>query len=169
MKPSTLLYQELKAAGLNFFVSVPCKLLDELISLIEEDKDIVYTPVTREEEGIGILSGAFLAGKRPAILMQNSGLGNSINAVCSLSNYYGFTLVFVISHRGTDGEVIDAQRPMGAVTKKLLETADIPYHEIKSRNDLHKLSKTIEECFEECRSIAFLFPHSYWKESGEVE
>ncbi len=169
MKPSELLYQKLKDAGINFFVSVPCKLLDGLISLIEQDKEIIYTPVTREEEGIGILAGASLAGKRPAILMQNSGLGNSINAVCSLINYYGLPVVFIISHRGTEGEIIDAQRPMGSVTKKLLETAGIPYHEIKSPNSLHLLDKSIENGFDNNQSIAFLFPHSFWSKTGEDE
>ena len=75
MRPSELLYQKLKDAGLNFFVSVPCKLLDGLILLIEQDKEIIYTPVTREEEGLGILAGASLAGKRPAILMPELGTG----------------------------------------------------------------------------------------------
>jgi len=169
MRPYELLYQKLKDAGLNFFVSVPCKLLDGLIPLIEKDKEIIYTPVTREEEGLGILAGASLAGKRPAILMQNSGLGNSINAVCSLTNYYGLPVVFIISHRGTEGEIIDAQRPMGSVTKKLLETADIPYHEIKSPDDLHLLDRSIDKGFENSQSIAFLFPHSFWRETGEDE
>jgi sulfopyruvate decarboxylase subunit alpha len=169
MNPSEMLYRKLKEAGLDFFVSVPCRLLDGLIRLIKEDETIIYTPVTREEEGIGVLSGAALAGKRRAILMQNSGLGNSINAICSLSNFYGLPLVFIISHRGTEGEMIDAQRPMGNVTKNLLESADVPYHEIKSTKDLGKLNKSIGKSFSENRSIAFLFPHSFWRESGEVE
>lgn len=169
MTPSKMLYDELKKSELDFFVSVPCRLLDGIIRLIKEDETIIYTPVTREEEGIGILSGAALAGKRPAILMQNSGLGNSINAICSLSNFYGLPLVFVISHRGTEGEVIDAQRPMGNATKNLLESADVPYHEIKSTKGLGKLNRIIETSFAENRSVAFLFPHSFWRESGEVE
>ena len=83
--PEDALYAGLKEKRLDFFVSVPCKLLAKLISLIETDPGIIYTPVSREEEGIGIMAGAFLAGKRPAILMQNSGLGNCINAICSHS------------------------------------------------------------------------------------
>ena len=162
-----MLYRKLKEAGLDFFVSVPCRLIDGLIRLIKEDETIIYTPVTREEEGIGILSGAALAGKRPAILMQNSGLGNSINAVCSLTNYYGLPIVFIISHRGTEGEIIDAQRPMGSVTKQLLETAGVPCLEIKSRENLAKLDKSIKESLAANQSIAFLFPHSFWTAPGE--
>ena len=169
MTPSEMLYRKLKAAGLDFFVSVPCRLLDGLIRLIRQDEQIIYTPVTREEEGIGILSGASIAGKRPAILMQNSGLGNSINAICSLSNYYGFPLVFVISHRGTEGEMIDAQRPMGNVTKKLLENAGVPCQEIKHRDDLAVLDESIKQSLAANHSIAFLFPHSFWSKTGEDE
>ncbi len=125
MTPSESLYINLKEMSLNFFVSVPCKFLDGVITLIQNDSEVIYTPVTREEEGLGILAGAFLAGKRPAILMQNSGIGNCINAICSLLNYYNIPIVLIVSHRGTKGEKIEAQKPMGKVTKSLLEAVDV--------------------------------------------
>lgn len=160
--PSEQLHAALKAAGLDFFVSVPCKLLAGLITLLEEDTDITYTPVTREEEGIGILAGAYLAGKRPAIVLQNSGLGNSINAVCSLLNYYRIPVAFVISHRGTEGEKIDAQKPMGEATKLLLDVVHVPYVEMSHSDQLGIIKEKIKEAFREERSIAFLFPFSFW-------
>ena len=168
MTVSEQLYEKLRSNGLDFFVSVPCKFLDGLISILEKDRDIIYTPVTREEEGVGVLAGAFLAGKRPVMIMQNSGLGNSINAICSLLNYYEIPMVFIISHRGTAGEQIDAQRPMGEATKSLLDISGIPYKEIKKIGDIAKIDELVNRGFEKNHPIAFLFPQSFWEESGEV-
>lgn len=161
--PSGQLYAALKAARMDFFVSVPCKLLADLLKLLEKDSDIIYTPVTREEEGIGILAGAYLAERRPVIVLQNSGLGNSINAICSLLNYFRIPVVLVVSHRGTEGESIDAQRPMGEATKDLLNAAKVPFVEIKKPDELPILKAEIDAAYEAERSVAFLFPFSYWE------
>lgn len=162
--PSVLLYDKLRQHGLNTFASVPCKLLDGLIKLMAQDQQVIHTPVTREEEGVGLLGGAALAGRRSALVMQNSGLGNSINAIRSFVSYFELPMVFIISHRGTEGEKIDAQKPMGRVTADLLKAIDVPYYEIKNIADLPVMDAAVSNAFEENRPVAFLFPFSYWKE-----
>ena len=67
----------LKAAGVNLVSSVPDINMLQLINLLYEDKEITHVPVGREEEGIGVCTGAHLAGKQTAMLMQNGGLLNS--------------------------------------------------------------------------------------------
>lgn len=164
--PAEKLYNLLKEQGLDFFASVPCKFLAELISLVEHDQEVTYTPVTREEEGLGILAGAFLAGKRPAIMMQNSGIGNCINAICSLLNYYQLTIVFIVSHRGGEGEKIDAQKPMGKATKDLLASAKALFYEINTLDRLPLLEQGISEAYAQQRSVAFLFPVDFWNHAA---
>ena len=116
----------MKGAGIDFVVSVPCVNLQELIRLVDLDPKIGHVPVTREEEGVGIAAGAYMGGKRPALLMQNSGLGNSINALASLNSLYRIPLLMIISHRGGEGETIAGQVPMGRLTPKLLDVMEIP-------------------------------------------
>ncbi|NYT18311.1 MAG: sulfopyruvate decarboxylase subunit alpha, partial [Methanobacteriales archaeon] len=84
MDSSQAVYQGIKKAGIDFVVSLPCVNLGKLMELVECDPEIKHIPVTREEEGFGICAGAYLSGKKPAILMQNSGLGNSVNVLASL-------------------------------------------------------------------------------------
>jgi sulfopyruvate decarboxylase subunit alpha len=127
MNPSTEIYRGLKRAGINFATSVPCVNLQELLRLISEDDEIIHLPVTREEEGVGICAGAWMGGRRPALLMQNSGLGNSINALASLDMLYRVPLLMIISHRGGMGEPIIGQVPMGRITVPLLEAMKIPH------------------------------------------
>ena len=127
MDSTDAIYNGLKDAEIDFVVGVPCINLTRLLKLIEEDEEIDYVPVTREEEGIGICAGAYMGGKKTAILMQNSGLGNCINALKSLSELYEFPLVMIMSHRGTEGESICGQVPMGKSTPKLLDAMNFPY------------------------------------------
>jgi sulfopyruvate decarboxylase subunit alpha len=162
MTPTQELYKKLKNLGLDFFVSVPCKFLSEMIVMLEKDADVTYIPVAREEEGIGVLAGAYLAGKKPAMVMQNSGLGNSINAICSLINYYQMPVIFIISHRGTEGEKIEAQVPMGKATADLLAAAGVSCHQISSIEELPVIDSAVPAAFAEKKSAAFLFPLKYW-------
>ena len=74
MNASVAVYQGLKLAGIDFATSVPCVNLQQLLNLVSEDPKIIHVPVTREEEGVGICAGAWMGGRRPALLMQNSGL-----------------------------------------------------------------------------------------------
>ena len=161
-KPGDRLYALLREAGLDFFVSVPCKLLNELLARLGSDPGIVYTPVSREEEGIGLLCGAYLAGRRPAIVMQNSGFGNSINAVLSLLNYYRVPVVFVVSHRGSPGEPVEAQRMMGSAIVELLRVAGVGCVEIPRARDLAGVPAALERAYAERRSVALLLPFSFW-------
>jgi sulfopyruvate decarboxylase subunit alpha len=98
-----IVYRGLKKGRIDLVASVPCIKLGPLLEMICRDPAIRHVPVTREEEGVGVCAGAFMGGRRPALLMQNSGLGNCINALASLDMLYGIPLLMVLSHRGTEG------------------------------------------------------------------
>jgi len=159
---SEQMYRALKGCGLNYFLSVPCKNLAGIISCLEKDNEIVYFPVTREEEAIGIAAGAFLGGQIAVLLMQNSGLGNSINALASLMGYYRMPIILLISQRGGPGENIGAQVPMGRATERLLKTIDIPFFKYNSREDLGQLKDHISYAKVAEKSVALLVSPQFW-------
>ena len=68
MKISKTIISYLKKGGADFFLSVPCKLLANMISILENDKDVYYSAIPREEEGMGISAGAYLGNKLPCII-----------------------------------------------------------------------------------------------------
>lgn len=140
MKISQKIISNLKEGGADFFLSVPCKLLANMISILEVDKNIYYSAVTREEEGMGICAGAYLGNKLPCIMMQNTGIGNSINSIISLLKLYQLPVVFLISYRGTPGEPVGAQAGMASVTEEILDTLRIPILHCDDEKDLHKIS-----------------------------
>lgn len=158
------LYEIIKDFGIDLVLSVPCILLKDILDLINERKEILHIPVTREEEGVGIAAGAYLGGKRPAVLMQNSGLGNSINAIKSLLELYDIPIIFIMSHRGGKGEKILAQIPMGKITDKLLDAIGIKTWSIKSSKEITKLKEAIIYSQEKKCSVGILLQKSLWSE-----
>jgi len=163
MTPTDQLYQRLRSNGLDFFASVPCKLLDGLLKRLGDDDDIIYTPVSREEDGVGVLAGAYMAGRRPALVMQNSGFGNSVNAVCSLLNYYGVPVIFVISHRGSPGEPVAAQNVMGDAVAGIMAASGVRAVSIGHPDQLQQIDAEITAAFAEGRSLGLLLPFSFWE------
>ncbi|HMK54986.1 MAG TPA: sulfopyruvate decarboxylase subunit alpha [Methanobacteriaceae archaeon] len=139
MDSSQTVYQALKESGIDFVVSLPCVNLGKLMELVECDPEIKHVPVTREEEGFGICAGAFLGGKKPAILMQNSGLGNSVNVLASLYQLYQMPILMIMSHRGTKGEFMPAQVPMGQATPRVLDALNMPYFNPKTPQEALKV------------------------------
>ena len=163
MDSSEAIYDGLKDAEIDFVVSVPCVNLSKLLDMIDEDDEIIHIPVTREEEGIGICAGAYLGGKKPAILMQNSGLGNSINALKSLMELYEFPLLMIMSHRGTEGENIVGQVPMGESTPRILEAMDFRFFRLgDSEAGYNDVRLGWEMSEEEGKPVSVLLDISYW-------
>ena len=165
---SDVIYEGLKNAGIDFIVSVPCANLKKLLVMVEEDESIRHVPVTREEEGFAICAGAYMGGMKPAILMQNSGLGNSVNVLASLIKLYNFPILMIISHRGTFGEGVYGQVPMSKATTKIFDSMDISYYKVNNPNestDIVKRAWDLSLISEE--PIALLFDISYWGRSVE--
>ncbi len=69
-------------------------------ALIERLERSGYVPAPREDAAIGMASGAALAGKRPVVLMQNSGIGYSLNVLTSLNLIYKIPVLCLITYRG---------------------------------------------------------------------
>ncbi len=163
MDSTEAVYYGLKYAGIDFVVSVPCVNLSRLLEMIDEDENIIHVPVTREEEGIGLCAGAYLGGKKTAILMQNSGLGNSINALKSLTELYKFPLLMIMSHRGTKGENICGQVPMGQSTPLILESMDFKFFKPETPEEANEAIKNSWDLsLKEGKPVSILLEIKYW-------
>ena len=93
----------------------------DLIDYCENDKNMNMISLTSEEEGVGLLAGAWLGGNKGALLMQSSGVGNCINAIASITRACDFPLLMLVTMRGEWNEFNPWQVPMGKATKKVLE------------------------------------------------
>ncbi|MBK7363129.1 MAG: sulfopyruvate decarboxylase subunit alpha [Micavibrio sp.] len=90
----------LEKEGFNLSTGVPCSLLGALLEELRGNKKCPYYPAVREDAAIGLASGAYLAGAQPVVLIQNSGLGYSLNVLTSLNLIYGIPVLLLITYRG---------------------------------------------------------------------
>ncbi len=164
MDTDILLYEAIKKSGINLILSLPCILLKGLLKLIDEKNEIQHIPITREEEGMGIAAGAYLGGRTPAILMQNSGLGNSVNAIKSLLQLYKIPVIFIMSHRGAEGEKISAQIPMGKLTPDLLDLLNIRKFIINSVDNVIEINKAVIISEKSKNLVGILLKRNLWRE-----
>ena len=121
-----LILQSLKRAGISVVVSLPDAFLVNLIEALEAGNDFIHVPVSREEEGVGVCTGAYLGGRRCAFLMQNAGLLNSFKALTTTGLQVESPMLLLVLYAGARG---DMSFPMlGQVTEPVLSALRIPYY-----------------------------------------
>jgi sulfopyruvate decarboxylase alpha subunit len=125
MEWSTAMAKALKENGYGMVAYVPDEVADRLLQLLHEDGAFAMVSATREEEAVGILCGGYLGGTRGVLVMQGSGLGNSINALCGLAIGYQIPFLMVLSERGRLGEFNSVQVPLGRATPRIFEALGI--------------------------------------------
>src|SRR6266550_5545230 len=97
--------QTLKRHEIRLVPYVPDRVLTTLIRNIHADPFFTTFPTAREEEAVGIVSGAWMGGMRGAVLMQNSGFATLANVLASLAIPYQVALI--LSPLLTGGKVFD--------------------------------------------------------------
>jgi sulfopyruvate decarboxylase subunit alpha len=121
------------AIGSRDVVYVPDNPLSHVLRVFESEyRDVRLILATREEEAFGIAAGLYLGGRRPAVMCQSSGIGNSLNAITSLLVPYEIPLLMIVSWRGDDGEWNAAQRPMGQAVRSIFDAIGVAHATIAS-------------------------------------
>ena len=121
------------AAGSRDVVYVPDNPLSHVLRAFEHQfRDVRLVLATREEEAFGIAAGLYLGGRRPTVMLQSSGLGNSLNAVTSLLLPYQIPVLMIVSMRGDAGEWNAAQVPMGRAVRAVCEAIGVPHVTVES-------------------------------------
>jgi phosphonopyruvate decarboxylase len=113
--------------GYDFFAGVPCSLAGDAIGALEAHPRLPYVPAVREDVAVGLAAGAWLAGCSPLVIMQNSGLGTSLNALVSLSLMYRLPALLLVTWRGYGGKDAPEHIVMGEISPRLLGLIGVPH------------------------------------------
>jgi phosphonopyruvate decarboxylase len=117
-----------RARGFGFYAGVPCSFLTPIINRVISDHALEYVGATSEGEAVAIAAGAWLAGQKTVVMCQNSGLGNAVNPLTSLSFPFRIPTLLVVTWRGQPGIGDEPQHElMGKVTGTLLDTLRVPH------------------------------------------
>jgi sulfopyruvate decarboxylase subunit beta len=158
--PEEELIAILRKHAVDFTASLPCEKIKTLLEMVGQE--FTHLPLTREEEGVGICAGAALSGRRPALFVQSSGIGNMINALLSLTQFYELPLAIFVSQRGVYKERIEAQFPMGRRLPGILSGAGIAYTEIKNSQEISTMDQELADVFGKNKIHAFLMSPAVW-------
>ena len=143
------IFNGLKTAGINLIATLPDINLAQLLSEVEADPDVIHVPLCREEEGIGICSGAYLVGKKCAVIMQNGGFFNSNNAIVTTLLQYQIPLILLIYYAGDIGDRTFSTS--GSVTEPVLRALGVRYYVMREPSDAPELIKRAQVLAEDSR------------------
>ncbi len=151
------IHRALLDARIRHVVYVPDSAHTSLIDLAHGDGRMEATVLTSEEEGIGLLCGAWLGGERGVLLMQSSGVGNCINTLSLVRNCQ-FPFLALVTMRGEWGEFNPWQNPMGKVTAQALELMGVRVHRVERAEEAGPaVAAAAEMVFNGDSSAAVLF------------
>jgi sulfopyruvate decarboxylase subunit alpha len=116
----------LKDAGVTFVASLPDGSLASLIEVLDQSNDFIHVPLSREEEGVGVCTGAYFGGRRCALLMQNAGLLNSCNGIVTTALQFEIPMLLLVLYAGARGDMAFPQ--LGQYTEPVLSALRIPHY-----------------------------------------
>lgn len=122
----------LKRSGVDFISLLPDSDFSTLQAQVSKDSDFEYVPVSTESVGVGVCAGAWLAGKRPALLIPTSGLLVASWPLTSLNLAWDLPLLLLIPFRGDIGDAFWLMGPYKDTTEPLLDVLHI-HHTVVSK------------------------------------
>ncbi|MEV4870595.1 thiamine pyrophosphate-binding protein [Streptomyces syringium] len=138
------------------FFGTPCGILSPLYERLESESGL--RTVSREDNAVGIAAGAAMAGRSPVVMMQNSGLGQSINALASLVVPYEIPMLLIVSLRGIQPDTTQENLAMGRLTEPLLSDLGIPAERLQADRLAAQVDWARETVCVQRRPAALLVP-----------
>ncbi|MHA1977583.1 MAG: sulfopyruvate decarboxylase subunit alpha [Candidatus Hodarchaeales archaeon] len=158
----------LRENRIDVLLTNPCARLQTILKLLSETEDFDVLEITREEHRVGIAAGAYMAGRKPAILIQSTGIGNMLNTVASLTLTYQFPLLIVASWRGVIDEPIAAQNIFGRAVQELLAALKIETYIIDDKLDFSSFRGKIHEVYAQRKVLVLLCSPRVWTKSQNM-
>jgi len=134
-----IILESMKEAGINFVTSLPDFNLAKLIELVDGDPEIKHVALCREEEGIGLCTGAYMGGKTTAIIMQNGGFLNSCNGLTTTALNFNIPMLLMIYYAGDIGD--EGFSTLGSVTEPVLSGLGIRYYVLRKMDEIKNTIK----------------------------
>jgi len=114
--------------GFSCYTGVPCSFLTPFINYVINDDALEYVSSANEGDALATAAGSAIGGQRSIVMMQNSGLGNAVSPITSLSYVFRIPFLIITTHRGQPGVKDEPQHElMGQITKELFDLMRVPW------------------------------------------
>ena len=151
--------REIKASGIQFVISVPDITTSEgLLRPLAKLSDPRFIRVCKEDEGVGICAGLSFTGKRGLLLIQQTGLLDSINAIRGVAVEYDLPICMMVGLLEKEVGVMprESKRYGVRIVEPILDAMGIPYHEIETDDDLGKIRPAIDKAYATSHTVVLL-------------
>lgn len=114
--------------GFSRYTGVPCSFLTPFINYVINDDTLEYVSSANEGDALATAAGSAIGGQRSIVMMQNSGLGNAVSPITSLSYVFRIPFLIIATHRGQPGVKDEPQHElMGQITTELFDLMRVPW------------------------------------------
>ena len=151
--------REIKAGGIQFVISVPDITTSEgLLRPLAKQTDPRLVRICKEDEGVAICAGLSYTGKRGLLLIQQTGLLDSINAIRGVAVEYNLPICMMVGLLEKEVGVMPRQSKRYGVriVEPILEAMGIAYHEIEEQADVTKIRPAIDKAFADSKPVVLL-------------
>jgi sulfopyruvate decarboxylase TPP-binding subunit len=151
--------REIKASNIAFVVSVPDITTSEgLLRPLAHAKDPRLIRICKEDEGVGICAGLAYSGRRSLLLIQQTGMLDSINAIRGVAVEYALPICMMVGLLEKEPGVRPQQSKRYGVriVEPILDAMGIAYHEIEEESDVAKIKPAIDAAYVESRPVVLL-------------
>ena len=153
----------IKASRIEFVISVPDIMTSEgLLRPLAEDKALRLIRVCKEDEGIGICAGLAHSGRRALLLIQQTGMFDSINAIRGVAVEYGLPICMMVGLLQKEAGVPPRQSKSYGVriVEPILDAMGIVYQNIEEDPDVAKIRPAIDKAFADSKPVVLLIGQS---------
>ena len=147
------------ASGIDFVVSVPDITTSEgLLRPLAQLNSPRLIRVCKEDEGIGICAGLAYTGKRALLLIQQTGMLDSINAIRGVAVEYALPICMMVGLLEKEPGVppLQSKRYGVRIVEPILDAMGIPYHEIEEDADVGRIKPAIDDAYAGSRPVVLL-------------
>jgi sulfopyruvate decarboxylase subunit alpha len=138
---------ELKRAGIDLVASLPDQWLGDLIKQCEADPAITHIRLAREDDGVGICAGAWLGGRKAALVCQNSGVLLAVNALGGIGFHLQIPLLVIAAHRGhyDDGQYYQMYK--GRICEPVLQAMGLPHWVVSTKDEISIIGDAARQAY----------------------
>lgn len=150
---------EIKASRIEFIVSVPDITTSEgLLRPLSQSATPRLIRVCKEDEGVGICAGLSYTGRRSLLLIQQTGLLDSTNAVRGVAVEYALPICMMVGLLQKEPGVPPTQsgRYGVRIVEPILDAMGVVYHEIEEEADVEKIKPAIDDAYAQSRPVVLL-------------
>ncbi|HKC32127.1 MAG TPA: decarboxylase [Xanthobacteraceae bacterium] len=151
--------REIKASRIEFVVSVPDITTSEgLLRPLAQATDPRLIRICKEDEGVGICAGLAYSGRRSLLLIQQTGMLDSINAIRGVAVEYALPICMMVGLLEKEPGVPPRQSKRYGVriVEPILDAMGIAYHEIEEESDVAKIKPAIDAAYSDSRPVVLL-------------